>query len=150
MNTNCGPTLAGFLLFLRNIVAIPVEALPDNSPSIEMSYCVALELTLIQLKFASPQLYTLAVYNLGASNIINWAVDQPGQTYFADMRAKYDIRDFVGGVISSASDVSTSESMEMPDFIKGLTIGNLQQLKDPFGRQWMAFMQDYGTIWGIS
>jgi hypothetical protein len=144
------PTLAGFLTFIRNAAGIPTSALPDDDIQITYAFNVAIELTLLELQQVSTTIYMLAVYNLGVSNLINWANDQAGQTYFADLRKSLDITAFVGGVVSSTADVSTSETLLSPDFLKGLTMANLQQLKDPYGRQWMAFMQEYGTIWGIS
>lgn len=144
------PTLAGFLDFIRNTAGIPTSALPDNSPQIVTAFDVAVDLTLVELQQGSPTIYALAVYNLGVSNLINWALDQNGQTYFADLRKTWNITGFVGGVISSSADQGTSQSLLNPDFMKGLTMANLQQLKDPFGRQWLAYQQSYGTIWGIS
>jgi hypothetical protein len=144
------PTLTGFLSFIRNAAGIPQAALPDDDVQITYAFNIAVDLTLTELAQASPTIYTLAVYNLGVSNLINWAADQQGQTYFATLRKTWNITGFVGGVIASSADQATSESLVSPDFLKGLTMANLQQMKDPFGRQWLAYQQSYGTIWGIS
>ncbi|MAF04424.1 MULTISPECIES: hypothetical protein [Herbaspirillum] len=144
-------TEAGFLDFIRNVAGIPTSALPDASPYIDTAYQIAIALTSLELQCLSNGLiYSQAVYNLGVSNILNWAPDQSGSTYFSDLRKEFGINSFVGGTISSSADVSTSESLLTPDFLKGLTLANLQQLKDPFGRQWLMYQQSIGTVWGIS
>ncbi len=144
------PTLAGFTAFLYNVAGFPSGALPDTSAVIPMALNVALEIVNLQMALVSPTIYTLAVYNLGASNVLNYAQDQSGQTYFADLRKQFNTYGFTAGVISSTADESTSESLLTPEFMKGLTLANLQQLKDPWGRQYLAFAQSSGTLWGIS
>ena len=72
------------------------------------------------------------------------------ETFFATLRAKYNIGGFVAGVISASNDESTGESILNPEFMKTLTLGNLQNLKTPWGRQYLAFAMDFGETWGIS
>lgn len=72
------------------------------------------------------------------------------ETYFATLRRQFNLTGFVPGVISASNDESTGQSILNPEFMKGLTLGNLQNLKTPFGRQYLAFAQDYGQIWGVS
>lgn len=116
----------------------------------------------LQLQLASSHIYEFAVYNLAASNVINYAQDQPNAPiyaqsppgvdlpFFAYIRKNWEIFGPVGGVIQSSSDVSTSESMVIPDWAKDLTLADLQLRKDPYGRQYLALAQKYGTLWGIS
>lgn len=92
-------------------------------------------------------IYTLAVYNLAGDNVINYAPDiaaPPNNTYFADLRKSFDTNGFVSGVIQSASDESTSESMVVQEAAKNFTLANLQNLKTPWGRTYLAFAQSYG------
>lgn len=144
------PTLAGFLVFIRKQMQIPVLYLPDNDPVIEMAYDVALALVNQQINQAVPLIYTLAVYNLGGDNIINFAQDQDGQTYFAGLRDDFGIYSFVSGVIASSFDDGTGESILNPDFMKQFTMSDLQNLKTPWGRQYLAFAQKVGTMWGVT
>jgi|ERR1700747_852875 len=72
------------------------------------------------------------------------------ETYFATLRRQFNLAGFVPGVISASNDESTGQSILNPEFMKGLTLGNLQNLKTPYGRQYLAFAQDYGQIWGVS
>lgn len=144
------PTLAGFIQFIQNQAQIPSVALPPNDIQITYAFNVAVDLVLYDLAVVSPTIYMLAVYNLGVSNLITWAIDQPGQTYFTDLRKDLNINGFVAGVISSSADETTSESLMVPDVMKNLTFMNLQNLKDPFGRAYLGLVGDWGPIWGIS
>ena len=167
------PTLAGFTAFVRNVMGISVTVLPDGSPVIAFALSVALGVVNPQLAAACiPQsdaagvqlntggftVYVLAVYNLAGSNLLSYAQDQPNAAiyknklqFFAYFRWKWNINSFVPGVIDSSSDESTSEHMVVQEAAKSFTLANLQQLKDPFGRQYLALAQSYGpTSWGIS
>ena len=145
------PTLDGFTCFIRDNMQIPNMVLPDSSSSICMAYRIALDIVNTSLSLASSDIYTLAVYNLGGDFLINYAHDVNGQTYFADLRASFKIYSFVPGVISDSHDVSTGQSLLNSEFMKNLTMSDLQNLKTPYGRQYLAFAQWYGpTIWGVS
>ena len=145
-----GPTLAGFLAFIRGQMGIGTVVLPDASPAIPAAYALALEIVNLSIQQASPLVYNLAVYNLGGDNIVNFAQDQAGQTFFADLRKAWGITSFVAGVVASSADESTSESLLVSDAMRGLQFGDLQYLKTPYGRQYLAFAQRYGTLWGVS
>jgi hypothetical protein len=56
----------------------------------------------------------------------------------------------VAGVIGSSADETTSESLVVPEAMKNLTLQNLQNLKTPYGRQYLYFAQAFGTNWGLS
>lgn len=144
------PTPEGFLAFLRNTVGITVAQLPDNDIQIGYAYSISLETVLCAIKTASPLIYMLSVYNLATDLLINWANDQLGQTFFTGLRTQFSLNSFVAGVISSSADESTSESLIVPDSLSGLTIGQLQNLKTPYGRQYLSWAQMYGTNWGLS
>lgn len=144
------PTLAGYLVFIRDFMGIDPDVLPDDSPWIESTFDFASAQVNTQLQTV-PLVYLGAVYNLGGSLLLNFAQDVEGQTYFKDLRAELHLTAFVPGVILSAADVTTSDSFVVADFFKNLTIGDLQRLKDPYGRQYLDFAQQAGpTIWGIS
>lgn len=164
------PTLAGFLVFVRTTMGINTTVLPDDSAVIPMALGVALQIVNQALKAVGcgplvagvPQvsIYTLAVYNLAGSNIINYAQDLDGaapvegsvppMAYFAYLRQKWNINGFVSGVIQSAGDEGTNESMVVQEAAKNFTLSDLQNLKDPYGRAYLAFAQRYGTLWGMT
>ena len=144
------PTQAEFITFLRDIVDISTTYLPDDSVYITFAYEWAVQFTNEWLVFASGEIYTQAVYNLGADTIINYAQDQTGETYFADLRAKWGIYNFVAGVATSAGDAGTTVSHAVPTSLTELSLSDLQNLKTPWGRAYLAISQKFGTAWGLS
>jgi hypothetical protein len=144
------PTLEGYLEFLRNIVGLTTTVLPNNSYYIEWSYRMSVNLVWDVLRnIPSPPdqfLYEQAVYNLGADFLLGNAVDVSGQDFFAKYQQKYNLRAFVGGVIESASDETTSSSMVVPEAFNNLTIQNLQSLKTPYGRMYLSIVQSLGSL----
>lgn len=145
-----GPTLSGYVSFIRNIMGIGTTILPDNSPYIEFSYNFSVNICTDLLSLI-PQipgefLYTTAVYNLAGDTLLTYAVDQPGQTFFAQAKQKYQLNTFVSGVVTFAGDEGTQSSLTVPDAMKGLTIGNLQNLKTPYGRMYLQIAQDFGSL----
>lgn len=145
------PSPGGFLLFIRNQIGIGALDLPDDSPSIGWAYSVALEIVNQAICEVSPTMYTIAVYNLGADNLINYAEDFPPSTYFTDLRATLKINEFIAGVVANASDEATSASLVVPEQLKMLTLSDLQNLKTPYGRRYLDIAQKYGpAAWGLS
>jgi hypothetical protein len=154
-------TLAGYQAFLTNYVQIPTYALPSNSPSILMTLAIS-EATvnpLLKIANGSPNtrlgytgdgLYEIAVYNLATDFLINFAQDQPGQDYFAKLRKSFTINDFVPGLISASADETTSESLLQQDYMKTLTLSDIQRMKTPYGRRYLEIAQSFGTLWGLS
>lgn len=160
MSGSTQPTLAGFQSFIANQMGISQLYLPTDSPVIAYAYAVAISIVNPALALAcgpsqpglpAISIYALAVYNLAGDNVINFAQDQEGRTYFADARAKLSVGAFAPGVTASSADQSTSQSTLNPEFMKNLTLANLQNLKTQWGRQYLMFAQAYGpSIWGIS
>lgn len=167
-----GPTLAGFNVFVRQVMQIDPLYLPTDSPLITYAYQSALMVVNPALagagRWPSPwfpgmpmvdpsvlaidqwSVYAMAVYNLGGSNVVNYAQDQPGRVFFKEMRANLGLSKFTPGVVAGTSDQGTAVSYLNPEFMKEMTLANLQQIKDPWGRAYLMIAQDYGGIWGIS
>ncbi len=73
------------------------------------------------------------------------------QTYFFAARRGFKIASFVPGVVASAGDQGTSMGVDNPDFMRGLTLENLQLLKTPWGRSYLSISMKSGpNIWGLS
>lgn len=72
------------------------------------------------------------------------------EQFFADLRRDFKISAFAPGVIASTSDLTTSAAIDNPEFFKNLTLSDLQMLKTPFGRAYLAIAMAYGTIWGLT
>jgi len=92
----------------------------------------------------------LAVYNLATDRLINYGQDIQNQTYFQDERAKLRIFDARIGVPSSVNDNGTAVGVLNPEFLKNVTLADLQYLKTPFGRAYIEIAQTVGTVWGVS
>jgi hypothetical protein len=145
-------------------MGVPVSALPTNSPALAFAYDFAIAIVNPALagqswgpcypgSFYSGPLYTAAVYNLGGDNLINYAPDTgttTPPTYWAMLRAQFKINAFVAGVISSTSDQSTSESLEVIEAAKTFLLSDLQNLKTPYGRAYLAIAMRFGSLWGLS
>lgn len=166
------PTIAGFIAFLRDVVGITIAILPDDSIYIPMALQVAQAIVNPALRAvyvpAQPPgadnrttIYVLAVYNLGADNIFNFAQDlpdappvdgsDPALPFFKWSRKQWNIYGFVSGVIQASNDEGTGQSMVVQEAAKNFTLANLQQLKTPWGRQYLAYAQSYGpSTWGMT
>jgi hypothetical protein len=152
------PNLADFTAFLRNEADISAAVLPDGNIAINESLCVAIETVNPHIKHVSSLLYVRAVYNLATDVVINIASDVTPHViysdklpFFAFMRKKFNTFGFVSGVITSASDEGTSESMAVADALSQLTLSDLQNLKTPWGRAYLATAQKWGPdLFGIS
>lgn len=158
------PTVAGFLTFIRQQMGITTDQLPDDSTTIAMAFCVAIAIVNKAIQCASPIMYNLAVYNLAGSNVLNYAQDptpivpypagsdaDPPVGFFAYNRGVYNMLGFVTGVIQASADEATSNSMIVQEAAKTFTLANLQQLKDPYGRAYLAIAQSYGPgAWGLT
>lgn len=131
-------------------MGVSTTVLPDGSEYLVWAYDIARDTVSHMIQRASPTLYLVAVYSLAGDVLINIAQDVAGQTFFACLRRDWGINDFVSGVISASSDESTSESLLVPDAFKNLTLSDLQNLKTPYGRAYLAIAQKIGTLWGLS
>lgn len=171
------PTLAGFQWFIVNVMGISTIDCDPASPFTAFAFNLALAIVNQQLALVGlpnqvnpvtggpASLYDVAVNNLAGDNLINFYVDEPNATlvniagpngttipvpYFESLRYKWGIGGFQSGVVSSVSDVSTSTSLEVIEAAKNFTLGDLQNLKTPYGRQYLAIAQRYGTLWGLT
>lgn len=118
---------------------------------ISMTFALAMDIVNTILAVGSPIVYTLAVYNLAMDRLLNFAPDAQYQTYWQQERTKYRIHDVISGVVMSSGDNGSNTGILNPEQLKLLTLQDLQTLKTPWGRQYMAFAQMYGRdLWGVS
>lgn len=143
------PTQAGYLDFLRNVVGIAAEALPNDSPYVSMTYGASVELVLHLLQ-RMPSTYTIAVYNLATHFLVSQCPDQEGQTIFNDLRVKFGLMNFTPGLIQASNDETTGQSWMIPDIFKKSNLRELDLMKTPWGRTYMEIAQIGFPMWGIS
>lgn len=166
MTTTVQPTLADFILFIRNSMRIPAEVLPTESPWINWMYQEALLIVNRQLAtVTAPRgvwtIYSRAVYNLGGHLMIVNAPDvedapdvvgsDPPLPYFANARKTWNINGFTAGAVQSSSDESTSVTLVVPKAFENLTFADLELMTTPWGRAYLAIAQKAGhSIWGLT
>jgi len=147
------PNLADFTIFVQTSMGIPLSALSPTSVWIGYAFNRAMDLVL-QVPTVNALEYVLAVYNCGGHILLKIAPDLPGQTYFVSARAGgntgFNLVGFTPGVVSGSSDQGTSQSLTTPEGFKNLTIGDLDFMKTPWGRDYLAYAQDFGSLWGLS
>ncbi len=145
------PTLDGFIAWSYWALGVPTTAMSPTDVGWAYAYQVALDLVPCEINQASKDIYTLTVYNIGANNLIQFQQDYAGQTFWDDARKSYGINNFVAGVINSASDEGTGESLTIGEGLQNLDLLSLNLLKTPWGRQALAYMQALGqSPFGIS
>lgn len=98
------------------------------------------------LGLVSPSTFTNATYNLATHLLIGSAPDQLGQTFWKDLRGKdgFNLSSPTLGVVASASNDASSMSYLNPEQFKHLTLKDLQLMKTPYGREYLADAQDVG------
>lgn len=149
------PNLTDYLTFIRNGLRIGTAFLPDDSFWITTTLNMAVAITNQTLTAATVgttgPYYTLAVYNLAADRLLNFALDQPGQTYFKDTRAALGLNSWAAGLVAASGDQGTSQTLEVIEAAKNMTITDLEMMKTRYGRAYLGFAQAYGpTIWGLT
>lgn len=148
------PNLPDYALFVANVMDINPLYLPATSPF--LSYALDQAIALV-VPPGRPCLapsggigYTLAVYNCAGHIQIRITPDQTDRDFFACKRREFDLLKPSYGVVTSTSDDGTSVTLATPDALRNLTLGDLDFIKTPWGRTYLAYAQDFGGIWGLS
>lgn len=160
------PTLAGFQDFITNVMNISAGNLPPSSIWSAIAFANALAIVNpalrivaipdadaagVMLNSGGYTVYSWAVYNLAADNLINYTPDQQGRGYFKKLRKELNINGFVSGIVQASADETTSVSLVVQDAAKRFTLANIQNMKTIYGRQYLALAQSYGdATWGIN
>lgn len=127
------------------------EAISATNEWVLWTFEVALSLVNRAICAASAIQYTLAIYNLATDRVINWAQDIPDQTYFSDLRDKMKLTTPAVGTVTSVGDQGSSVSVVNPEFLKNLTLMDLQDMRTPYGRNYLGIAQQFGPdIFGLS
>jgi hypothetical protein len=143
------PNLPDFELFVRDFMQIGIPELPDDSAFFGYAFDQAIELV-IRAPAGSGFGYTLAVYNCAGHILVRITPDQTGLAFFQNLRTTYGLLKLTAGLILSASDDGTSDSVAIPDALKQLTLSDLSFMRTPWGREMLAYQQDFGGLFGLS
>lgn len=147
------PNLADFTAFLNRTL----RPLPNNGGVVLPSQdeqCTAFQMALNEVSgFIQivPTQYVEAVYNLAAHRVVYLAKDTPPQTYFRDMRRDYRMGDLSVGVVSSASNHSSSVGQINPKNLQELTLNEISLMKTFWGLRYLEIAQSFGSeVFGVS
>jgi hypothetical protein len=152
------PTFAGFQWFVATIMAVPSVSVPPDD-WLQIAYDEAINLTYYGLctvpsQPTTPSIYAFAVYNLWCAFLLEFAQDDtttnPPQTFWTTLRNQLGVNSFSAGLITSAADQGTADSMYIPEQIKGMTLMDLQLAKSPWGRKYLMIAGQWGSIWGLT
>jgi hypothetical protein len=131
--------------------AVEAATAAAYSPYLQWALTMAEGVTLLPPSCMPPIMYVTAVYNYGMHRLLKIGQDQPGQMFFSDQRANFKLLSFKAGPVGASADQATSQTLVTPDFLKGLTIGDLDLLLTPWGRDYLDYSQMYGpSIVGVS
>jgi hypothetical protein len=153
------PNETDYTTWIYNVMGVPTAVLPSDSSYIDYTFQYSLEWVNLYLDIASPLIYTNAVYNFGGNMLVNIAQDDPNaqppltppnDTYWADLRTSLNINSFVPGLINATNDEDTSAALVVPLNLQNLTLADLQMLKTPWGRAYLAIAQSVGSMWGLT
>lgn len=142
---------AGSTLTWTSPLTNPVE--PGDSYLVASQWLfttLAVSLSTVNELLVGSPLYVLAIYNLAADRLLNYANDVPNQSYFRDARKDLRLATVSVGVPSAASDQGTATGILNPEFMKTMTLADLQTLRTPWGREYMGIALSVGTLWGLS
>lgn len=144
------PSLTGFIAWAQAVMGIPTTAMSPDDPGWNYAYVIAKDIVPTDFANTVKDIYTLTVYNWGGSQLLQFQQDYSGQTYFTTLRNQFGINNFVAGVINAAGDVSTNEALSIGHGLRDLSLLDLQRIKDPYGRVALSYMQQLGTLWGLT
>lgn len=144
------PNLADFTTFVYD-QGVTTAVLPTDSVYLGYAFEHAFNSALTPPSDLAPIIYVIAVYDLGMHRLIKITQDVSGSTYFKVLRINFRIGSFLAGVLASSSDEGTSGNLDVASPLKNLMLSDLDLLKTPYGRDYLAYAQTYGpTVWGIS
>ncbi len=150
--TSPNPNTADLAVVINREVGIPVAT--TNTLTIQLTIALAygVQWTYKQLACIDNAIYLRAVYCLAIDRLLLYGIDPPNgsSTLFADLRKKLSLTNFVPGVVASSGDDSSSQSFDVAESLKLLTLPDLQNMKSPWGREYLGYAQQGGPIWGMS
>lgn len=148
------PNFTDYQAWVTNMMGVPAADMPDVTV-LEMAYDESLNIALEDLATipyypGSPSLYALAVYNLGGAILVDIVQDTPPNTFWQDLRNKFNVTMFSFTILTGASDQGTSKSSIVPNFVQNMGPLDLWMMQTPWGRQYMMIAGAWGAVWGIS
>ena len=154
------PTEPGFVQWVYDVMGVPLEYLPSDSPFLVYAYNTSVATVNNAFKCIPGPIYLQMVYNLAAHWLVMWTPDVPDLVYkkvdqvdygfFQYLRKQNNMLGFTTGIVNSSSDEGTSVSLTVPKQAENLTIGQLNLTTSIWGRTYLGYAQSFGTNWGLS
>lgn len=90
-------------------------------------------------------------YPLEANPGVITAVGIFNMSFFATARSMFKLLQLIPGPVQTTGDQGTQTTLVVPDFFKALTLEDMDLIKTPWGRRYLAYAQKAGpTVVGIS
>jgi hypothetical protein len=150
--TSPSPNAADFATVLNTEVGIPITILATIGTQMTAALAYAVHWTYRQLACVDNAIYLRAVYCLAVDRLLLFGRDPANKssTVFADLRKSLSLESFQPGVIASSGDEGTSQSFEVAEPLRKLTLPDLQNMKTRWGREYLGYAQQAAPIWGLS
>jgi hypothetical protein len=147
---NGTPVAIGTAYVIHALAAGVALPLVNTAGSPFLGYALDQAMALV-IRAPSPGIdYTLATYNCAGHIQIRITPDQTGRGFFQEQRATFDMLKQSVGLVQATNNVDTGSTFAVPDALKQLTIGDLGFMKTPWGREYLAYAQDFGGVWGLT
>ena len=124
--------------------AVSDQTLSVYTPSLLWAFQYAFDRCPAGSGYIPASAYVPALYNLGMHQLLKIGQDISGQAFFTNARTQYSLLNFIGGIISSASDQNTASTTAVPDLLKNMNLSDLDLVKTPWGREYMAYAMEFG------
>jgi len=150
--TSPTPNVADFSIVLNTEIGIPNAILATIGTQLTAALAYAVHWTYKLLACVDNAIYLRAVYCLAVDRLLLFGLDPANKssTVFADLRKSMSLESFQPGVIASSGDEGTNQSFEVAESLKLLTLPDLQNMKTPWGREYLGYAQQGAPIWGVS
>ena len=122
---------------------VNTSVLPTTSTYLPWAFTWGVNWTNTGVNIPSPA-YVLACYQGGMHYLVSIAQDEPGQTFWADLRKQYNMLSFVAGAVISSSDQGTSQTLSGSKGLEDLSLVAMDAIKTPWGQKWLQYQQTYG------
>lgn len=142
------PNATDFNTMLTTEIGLTSPTLTAAAVQVTAALAYAVNWAYLQLNCVNNPIYLRAVYCLASDRLINIGQDPGG--VFAGLRSQFTVTSFVAGVISASADENTSQSIDVPGSLEQLTVADLQNLKTPWGREYLGYAQQGAPIWGLT
>ena len=150
--TSPSPNVLDLSTVLNTEVGIPNTILTTIGTQLTAALAYAMHWTYRRLALIDNAIYLRAVYCLAVDRLLLFGRDPANKssTVFADLRKSMSLESFQPGVIASSGDDGTTQSFEVAESLRLLTMPDLQNMKTRWGREYLGYAQQAAPIWGLS